>query len=750
MQNRTFRRHLIWLGIAGMVASVPAQAFRFEINDDTYGEFKNQVLIGASWRMQRPSDSLIDKNNVNPNLCGFGTDDACMSFNGNPALNQKLIDAPGAFFGANKDDGNLNYDRGDIVASVFKLTSEVSLTWGEWVFKAGGTAFIDPQNYHFDETHPDTNFQPATTRRNHDVERNVGYDFQIGNLMASRPFELFNHDFSIAIGYQTIRWGESTLVALNSISEINAPDARFLYHPGTPIAAVFQTTPAVVLSTPLTDDINIDLVYQLAWRKVQVPKGGSFFALLDLIGRDTALLSLGQFHEDPDGLQRLPSIGANISNSSTTVAVDNKGGEPRDSGQFGTKVTWYNADIGTEFGFYALNYHSRLPYLSMFAADASCISDTTTDAITALAECQGMKANPDGLEPAPLDTAKFVLDYPENIQMYGVSFNTTAGKWSLAGEVSYRPNLPAQIHAPDIVFAGVQPALPMNELVVGLGTVGQLGGILQGVLSGDTLALQNLTGLLGGTLANPGAVVGNLLSIVGAVAGNLGNDFALPPRDVAVPSFVREYRGGAAIQPNQFIPGYERLKVMQFDFTGIRILSSTENPIGADQIQFIGEVGATWVLNMPDRNRLQFEGMDFNNTHYGPGADGTGEQFHPQGANAPANPTVTQRLNPTHQSTGFADAFAAGYRFLIFMEYNNALFGKTLKPQILWSHDLTGISIAPMQNFVQGTKLWQVGTHIELTQDLTAMVFYQGWTGGGTNQTYRDKDFAGFAVQYTF
>ncbi len=723
-------RRLVLCGGLGLLTALPAQAFRFEYGD-VLGDLRTRVSFGASWRLQEHSGDLIDKNNLDPSLCGTEVNDACLSFNENAALNQKLVDAPGAFFGLNKDDGNLNYDRGDVVAAVSKVSSELSLIWDEWAFKAGGTVFFDPVNDRFDEFHPDTTYQPQRTRRNENVRGNVGMDITIGNLLVSRPFEIGERQFNATIGYQTIRWGESTLIALNSLSEINAPDARYLYQPGTQIAAVFQTTPAAVLSTNFGDYVALDLIYQLAWNGVIVPRGGSFFAPFDVIGRDFAMLSLGQFSEDPDGLQRLPGIGREISDTSITVPVDNYGGKPRHEGQFGAKLTWYAADISTEFSFYALNYHSRLPYLSMYAANATCIQDTTTDVLQAVADCRGMRLTADGLEPAPIDSARIFLDYPEDIQMYGMSFNTTVGKWSLAGEAAYRPNLPVQVHVTDVVFTALQPALPENEIVLGLGTVSDL--TPQGLIS---LGLDPATALA--TLTSPGT-----LRLLSTLAANPENDFALPPRAVAVPSYVMAHRGWDRVEPNQLVRGYERLNVLQMDFTGIRIFGSSENPFAAEQVQLIAEAGFTWAMDMPSRDRLQFEGGDYNNTHFSPGADGSGDVGDP-------GVKPTQRLNPTQQTSGFADELAAGYRFIIRFEYNNVLFDWTFRPQIVWTHDVHGTSISPMQNFIEGMRLWQVGTDIEITQKLGAQLFWQGWHGGGTVNGLRDKDFAGFAVSYTF
>ena len=96
------------------------------------------------------------------------------------------------------------------------------------------------------------------------------------------------------------------------------------------------------------------------------------------------------------------------------------------------------------------------------------------------------------------------------------------------------------------------------------------------------------------------------------------------------------------------------------------------------------------------------------------------------------------------------DDFAAGYRIIMRMEYNQLLFDWTFKPQIVWSHDVKGIAISPAQNFIEGTMLWQVGTDIEVNSQINLQVFYQGWADGGSVNGYRDKDFAGFAASYTF
>ncbi|WP_417522285.1 DUF1302 family protein, partial [Marinobacter sp.] len=56
--------------------------------------------------------------------------------------------------------------------------------------------------------------------------------------------------------------------------------------------------------------------------------------------------------------------------------------------------------------------------------------------------------------------AGYFFEYPEDIRLYGMSFQTMAGSASVAGEISYRPNMPMQINTGDmsrtaLVAAGV-------------------------------------------------------------------------------------------------------------------------------------------------------------------------------------------------------------------------------------------------------------------------------------------------------
>lgn len=107
----------------------------------------------------------------------------------------------------------------------------------------------------------------------------------------------------------------------------------------------------------------------------------------------------------------------------------------------------------TEFGFYFVNYHAKEPTVAIDLNGYQGIDVATLGAVAAGLGAAGAEY---GL--ATLDMAGNAMarrDYVEDIQMYGLSFNTTAGDASVSGEVSYRPNAPISIASTDDLLGDI-------------------------------------------------------------------------------------------------------------------------------------------------------------------------------------------------------------------------------------------------------------------------------------------------------
>lgn len=691
--NRSGLKRVVWLAAVMFSASAQAQDINYEIGDLRMG-FTANITSGVAIRTQDRNLDLLGKLNV-PGQQGLCTADDCMSLSGDAAPNLRLVNAKGSYSGGNTDNGNLNYDKFNIIQASTRLTPTLSFTYGDWSGRFRGILFYDPINDGLEENHPNTRYQPAHTKRPHDVSARFARGGQLRDAYISNVLHVADRDVTITFGNQRITWGEAFLTPLNTLNSIGAPDAVLARMPGFELRELYRAVPALSVATEVFDGLSADVFYQWHWTAANAEPVGSFFSTNDFIGGGKYItLGLGQYAEDPDGLFIPAGLTGRISNSSRTIPLLSENyGRPKNGGQYGIQLKYYADGFlgGAELGAYYANYHSRLPHISAISANASCTRQGQAGSfVSAVAVCQGFKINPNGLEPVPTNTMKAFLDYPEDIHMIGLSFNTNLGAWSLAGEYAYRPNMPLQIHATDVIYAGLSPAFPEEDIPI------------PADLS-----------LLGGTNA----------------------PFTIPGHRHIAPDFLSVYRGmgTAGYGPNQIIRGYERFKVGQFSLLGIHVFGPNENHIGADQLQFLMEVSGTQIFDIPELSELQLEGTG-NRSHYSAGAD-EGD---------------TLRINPTRQKTGAATSFSYGYRIALKGQYSRAIGDISLYPTILWFHDLGGISPATIDNYVAGRQQLSAQLDAEITQSIGAGMQYQLFTGGGRNNQRSDRDNLGMYVRYSF
>lgn len=186
---------LALLAISGL--AMPASAFNFSIGG-VEGGLTTRVTLGAGWRIEDRDEDLIGKLNIEGQQTLCQSDD-CLSLSGDPEPNQRLIDARGDYSAHVFDDGNLNYDKGDAIAALAKLKANLNLGWRDFTLKVTGISFFDAINTNFDETHPNTLFQPAQTRRSNEVEGRVGTRTELREAFLSwggvlrRPLRQHHH-----------------------------------------------------------------------------------------------------------------------------------------------------------------------------------------------------------------------------------------------------------------------------------------------------------------------------------------------------------------------------------------------------------------------------------------------------------------------------------------------------------------------------------------------------------------------------
>lgn len=738
-------------GAVLLAASTSASAVDFEVGPFE-GSIQSLITFGAAWRTQDRANHLIGKANLNPGICvqavpgalddgtvdpgdlmggSVGSEDSCSTTNFEENL--AFVRAPGSF-SQNGDNGNLNYDKHDVVSAGAKLNSEITFDLGPVSFYANPIYIFDAENSNFDEFHPDTTLQPQFTPRPRSVEALSGdrFDFNGYHATAYLPF-IGGRELLLRVGEQGINWGESTALVFNSINAINPPDGTRARFPGFQLEEAFQPVGMAVFSTDITSNLFIEGFYQYEWKPAIADPVGTFFSTSDIAGAggSYAMLSFAKQPEDPEQLfyplansadPLSITASGNAANdpqawaSRTILRVDDI--EPEDGGQYGVSFRYFAEGLnnGTELAFYFANYHARIPSVSAFAASPTCIGPDTTDAVTAIVEC-GIVPNTSAQEEiVPVGSATVALDYPEDIKLYGFSFNTTVGDLAFSGEYSYRSNLPVQIHSTDLVYAALQPAFPNN------------------------------------TVSVPGV-------------GNVGS------RRAAVPDFVNTIYRDNPVNPNgsmtingeevfnYYIPGFERQKVHQMQFTLLNTFGGA-NWLNASQIIAIFEFGGTYFPDMPELSELQFNGAE-TNTHITSGADltsngifsfdGLADDDACRDETAPGGVAPGCLQNPTAAPLDhFPDKFSWGYRAVAVLRYQNALFGANLEPILGVFHDVQGIAPGVGQNFSEGNIQILSGLRFDYLNKWVGEVRLTTFTGGSDHNARSDRDNVFAYIGYNF
>ncbi|MEC8749518.1 MAG: DUF1302 family protein, partial [Pseudomonadota bacterium] len=169
----------------------------------------------------------------------------------------------------------------------------------------------------------------------------------------------------------------------------------------------------------------------------------------------------------------------------TKVAIrgfsDEAHNDADDQGQYGLRLTWFAENLNeTEFSFYHINYHSQRPLIS------GKTSDFTAEGIGAdLAFLASNTVTRDNItELGAFTQSEFF--YPEDIKLYGMSFNTNIGTTALAGEFAYRVDEPLQIDDVELLYMGMPEQLANAGLRPDLAGISQLNNIGRAVGPGET------------------------------------------------------------------------------------------------------------------------------------------------------------------------------------------------------------------------------------------------------------------------
>ncbi len=567
----------------------------------------------------------------------------------------------------NSDDGNLNFDKNDLVSAAIKATHELDV-------KRGNLGFFGRASYFYDHA-----VMSKNTIDSYAKDR-AGRDLQLLDAYVRGNFSIGQRNLSVRAGKQVVSWGESTFI-LNGINVINPIDISKLRIAGSELKEGLIPTGMLWASQELSEQVTVEGYIQTHYQKTRIEPSGTFFSSNDFVANDfvandasLAYTGFGRRNDSHGAAGVFPA-----SPTGHLVAPRSPDRDPGDANQFGLATRILAPALNnTEFGFFAMNYHSRTPFVSgkrggitapggtiantltagqagaLTAAGLTPINGTagctvvdmptfgalhTAATIGALAPIVGGVAAATGLSALNATNAAcnaatayggagtYFVDYPKNIQLFGLSFNTQGiAGIALQGEYSFRPNQPVQLPSAELFLAA-------------LGVANQL------------------------TSTNP-------ISAAGVAYGTE-------------------------------ISGYRRVQMHQTQVTATKAFGPT---FGAEQLVVVGEVGATY-LNLPSNLRFAAPGVHL-----------------PQ----PGSNTVTSFRSTSNE--GFMTTTSWGYRLVSRMDFPDAAWGATLSPRLAFAHDVSGVS----PTFNEGVKSAAIGLGMNYRQNWQADIAYTAFFGGKT------------------
>lgn len=621
--------------------------------------------------------SLYRLNEPDPALYGITS-----SLNGSAGLQRSV----------NADDGNLNYRTG-VASFLVKASHDLLLQYNDTGLFVRGFYFND-----FTNSNGTRNRTPLSDQ----AQKIVGEGAELLDAYVYAKENLGGMPTTFRFGRQVLSWGESTFIP-NGVNSINPIDVAKLRTPGSELKEALRPLTMASVSINLSEELSMEAFYLFDWERTRVDPPGTYFSTNDFVAKGGTKVYLG--------------FGA-INDFSALGAIGRgKDNEPGSSGQYGVNLKWLAHGLkDTEFGVYYMSYHSRLPVISATtpavpvngakaASDAGAILGANTAFVTSLATALGNPAAVPGalttligatLTGVPAGALPAALQ-PFYATVAGVTSQLAQRELLIAAATgSYQIEFPKDIHLFGASF---------NTSLAGIALQGELSYRSNQPLQVDDVELlfAALAPLSSRFSAN------NQISAGRAAAG-------LPP-----------------IALNQYVPGYQRLKVWTGQMTATWV---GRGYLGAEQTTLLAEAGFV-SADLPTKSSLRFDGP-------GTFVSGDVNYMTNSGNNASGVPPASE------PASAFADKLSWGYQLVGRLDYNNVFKGVNVSPLLVFAHDVGGNTPLPMGNFVHGRKTLTVGAEFTFQNAWALDVRYVNFFGAGRYNLLGDRDYVSCNLKYSF
>jgi len=334
--------------------------------------------------------------------------------------------------------------------------------------------------YDYMVMHDDTQRTPLRE----EAEDAIGKSADLLDAYVWGEFELGKLPIQIRVGDQVVSWGESTFIS-GGINTINPVDISKIRVPGAELKEALVPEGMAWLSMGLTDNISIEGLYLYDWEETKADEPGTYFSASDFVGENISNSKLLL------GYGRVPDQGNLPAEQTFMAASRDPSIEADDQGQFGTAIRMVVPSLNdTEFGFYYLRYHARLPILSVRTGTDQGLVDAAAAAAAVIgAGGTAAQAQAAGLN-AYTKSGGYYTEYVEDLDLYGASFSTELFGMGWQTELSYRPDAPIQIDDAELMLHMLGPINPALASLSQLGPATETNQQVKGYIERDLFQVQ--------------------------------------------------------------------------------------------------------------------------------------------------------------------------------------------------------------------------------------------------------------------
>jgi hypothetical protein len=447
------RRLAFTLQGAALVLSTPAWAGSFEFWG-IEGSYKATVGYSAAWRMEDPDPALID---------------------GAVIPLEPVVLPPGQVVGfinsglprtINGDDGNRNFEKGDMVNNRVSLFTELQFRRDNYGFVLSGDVFRDAAYLGKNANNsPDTvNKSDAATRFNRFADETEDFSGQRARLLEAYAYgdwSLFGDRMylNLRVGEHVVAWGESLFLS-GLMLAMGRADATRAFVAGAEIKEQLLPHKQISATLAVSPELSLMAYKKFEFEPTEVFPVGHYFSPADVVGPGAefaygsinpayldgcpGLLDLsGQIPGIPldlSGLCNLGGLGGILLNAPPNILTVREADiRPDKDGQWGLGAS-YQLTPSTTLGLYHIRYHSPNPTVNLNMGFA--FIGSLPPALLGLP--------PDVSIPITTGVVNQSVPVSYNIKYFGdikmstLSASTVIGGVSVTGELSQRDGIDVQ------------------------------------------------------------------------------------------------------------------------------------------------------------------------------------------------------------------------------------------------------------------------------------------------------------------